>query len=477
MYISLQMVMKKPSKRSCTVCPKKDDDLYYDAPDESEQGDNKGLTTNKANNKANNKGNNKGNKNRNYKNRSNRNNNNNNKSSYNKSRFRNTNYVRAVNFYKLKTHRSAFPVPQVIKRPAPLKSYNQYYGLELVEISDPMNGDTFTNTLTGDKYLYNRGIWNMLPQPSTGSRAYYSEYENQLVSNPNEGDLMVHGNQISVYQNNQWHSFGTKRTTLPKPILPSSQELNIGIPRLSTNTFQLLSAFTGLQVEGTYISDTSILQSQMPSLTDEGTYQVPIYSHGYVSMRLLGKDIKEVNFQLSSWIKYTDASGNVFQTVICIADMQVFDESGTPITNYELSGDNITDLKQLHRTITTTSDQTQVKLYPTSTQPIHKITFKCKLLSFQLNNKENENFEKKENLKKTSENKEIENENENSLTNKENEKIENENSLTNNENEKIENENVEQINKENENVEFFAVQFNDIRRDIIYPLLEFKLVC
>ena len=463
--------MKKPSKRSCTVCPKKDDDLYYDAPDESEQGDNKGATTNKTNKGNNNKGNNnkgnnnKGNKNNNYRNR-NQNRNNNNKSSYNKSRFRNTNYVRAVNFYKLKTtHRSAFPAPQVVKRPAPLKSYNQYYGLELVEISDPMNGDTFTNTLTGDKYLYNRGIWNMLPQPTVGSRAYYSEYENQLVSNPNEGDLMVHGNQISVYQNNQWHSFGTKRATIPKPILPSSQELNIGIPRLSTNTFQLLSQ--GLQVEGTYISDTSILQSQVPSLIEDGTYQVPIYSHGYVSMRLLGKDIKEVNFQLSSWIKYTDASGNVFQTVICIADMQVFDESGTPITGFELSGDNIADLKQLHKTITTTSNQTQVKLYPTSPQPIHKITFKCKLLSFQLN-KENENFEE---INKENENKE----------NEENEKIENENlenekenTLTN-KNKEIEN--TEQINKENENIEFFAVQFNDIRRDIIYPLLEFKVVC
>ena len=76
------MVMKKPSKRSCTVCPKKDDDLYYDAPDESEQGDNKGATTNKTNKGNNNKGNNnkgnnnKGNKNNNYRNRNqNRNNN------------------------------------------------------------------------------------------------------------------------------------------------------------------------------------------------------------------------------------------------------------------------------------------------------------------------------------------------------------------------------------------------------------------
>ena len=459
------MVMKKPSKRSCTVCPKNKeskedlDDLYDPTNPNEVQDHNKTKQSQQP----------KSNYNR-------------NKSKYRKNKNRNNHYK-----HPNRPHfRPAFISPHQhpnnqINRPPPLKSYNQYYGIEISEVISPMNGDTFTNTLIGEKYLYNKGIWNLLPSPIIGSRAYYSEYENQLITNPNEGDLMIHGNLISVFQNNQWNSFGTRNQHKSFPKIKPIAAQETDIPKLSTNSFKLIQIKENKEntkienkenenenkenqsenrnenkenrnenkenqnenrnenkenqnenkenqnenkeshnkgneylLEGTYVSDTTISNEQTPTLL-EGTFKIPVYSHGYVSIKLTSENspMNRVEFGLASWIKYSDANKGIWQTVICLADLQLYDGMGVQITEYQVNGDQVVDLKQLHKTITTTSQLDRVLLSVPDEYPIHKITFKCKLLAYQA---------------------------------------------------------------QQEQPEFFAVQFNEFKKDIDYPIFECKIL-
>ena len=86
-----------------------------------------------------------------------------------------------------------------------IRSNNHYYGIDqYTDVSNPIIGDTFCNIVTGETYLFNKDIWNRIPNP--GPRAYYGENmtKEELVINPLEGDIFFQNDEISIYQNGQW---------------------------------------------------------------------------------------------------------------------------------------------------------------------------------------------------------------------------------------------------------------------------------
>lgn len=86
-----------------------------------------------------------------------------------------------------------------------LRCNNHYYGIDhFTDVPKPQIGDTFCNIVTGDRYLYNKDIWNHVPNP--GPRAYYGENmtREELVTNPQEGDIFFQKDEISIFQNGNW---------------------------------------------------------------------------------------------------------------------------------------------------------------------------------------------------------------------------------------------------------------------------------
>ena len=343
-------------------------------------------------------------------------------------------------------------------RPMALKTHNHYYGLDhLTEVPHPHTGDVFTNMVSGERYLFNKDVWNYIPAPP-GPRAYYSDgfAREEIIPDPKNGDLYIQGatNQICIFQNGQWRSKvfvspeiretinmyqkpnrreemlhridediddsedeeneqdfdeneddeneddeedGDEKTDevresnlrVSLPLRHRLGEIGVehGVPHLGSASkhFKLNFEKSQAWLEGTYLNlSVDTFEKIFPHISDN-VANLQVLPQGMVDVVLKFErpHITPVEFKLETWIKYSDANGNLWQTVTCLADFIVSDDKGEEITEYELvpeSGQKLVDLQQFHKTLTTLATRETILLK--SEKPISLVRWKSKLLAY-----------------------------------------------------------------------------------------------
>jgi len=405
------MVMKKPSRRSCTVCPKNKHhgDSDHEGGDDVEHRKVSKRHSRKVNNRFRN---NRRATNRNVIHRIDAK-----KKAARLAAARRANIKAVMARKRAKQRTQTHHQPRTI-RPLAIKALNQYYGLDhQTEVPHPRTGDTFTNMITGEVRLFNKGVWNLIPTPP-GPRSYYSEgiARDDLIPEPREGDLYIQGstNQISVYQNDEWNvkNFvshekqerkkievenqiirsesaregpGKLKISLPlRHKLSEMAELD-QIPTLGAQSFKLNFEKNQALLEGTYVNlSTETFEKIFPSIhNNQATLQVLPQGVINVVLKFPRAHYLPIEFNLENWIKYSDANAKLWQTVTCLADFEVFDSDGQAIEDYQLIANHqnkLVNLTQFHKTITTLSPHETVILK--SEKGISQVSWKSKLLAY-----------------------------------------------------------------------------------------------
>ena len=72
-----------------------------------------------------------------------------------------------------------------------------------------------------------------------------------------------------------------------------------------------------------------------------------------------------IELTLESWIRYSDSNSNIWQTVTCLADLELLDVNGNNIDNYLLKAekqDKLVDLEQKLKSLTTLAKNEKITL-------------------------------------------------------------------------------------------------------------------
>jgi hypothetical protein len=344
--------------------------------------------------------------------------------------------------------------------------------------------------VSGDRYLYNKSMWNYIPPPP-GPRAYYSDgfARDEIIPDPKDGDLYIQGatNQLCIFQNGQWRSKvfvspeiresinmynkpnrreviqhridqdiedsdedfsfsssddeienqpenkrhkteeqteeeqteeeqteeeqqeeqredkfkrededevktdikeGNLRVSLPLRHKLGDMGMN-DVPHLGSASkhFKLNFEKSQAWLEGTYVNlSVETFEKIFPHIS-ENVANLQVLPQGMVDVNLkFGRPHSTpIEFRLETWIKYSDANGNLWQTVTCLADFQVLDEHGQIFdeNEYELipeSGQKLVDLQQFHKTLTTLAPRETIILK--SERGVGQVKWKSKLLAY-----------------------------------------------------------------------------------------------
>lgn len=387
--------MKKPSRRSCTVCPK---NKHHDDSDDEEHEVISSRNVSKRHSRKNNRfRNNRRTTNRNVIHRMDA-----------KKKAARIAATRRANVKAAMARKRAKPrsLPPRTIRPLAIKSNNQYYGLDhQTEVPHPRTGDTFTNMITGEVRIHNKGVWNLIPTP-VGPRSYYSQGipRDDLIPEPKDGDLHIHAinNQISIFQNGEWNDqnfLSTDNQIVTKSTVEEKIEgkmkislplrhhnLNEDVNQTSETTkqsFKLNFKKNLALLEGTYLN-LSTFDKIFPSIFNDQAI-IQVLPQGVIDVVLTFVDpcYSPIEFDLETWIKYSDTNSNLWQTVTCLADLEVFNSEGQLIEDYQLTANDKNKLVDLNKSITSLAPRETITLK--SNLGISRISWKSKLLAYQVN--------------------------------------------------------------------------------------------
>lgn len=303
-----------------------------------------------------------------------------------------TNIRKIMNQRRANNHQPSAPVD----RPLAIRSTNHYFGIDYhTDVPRPQLGDTFCNTLTGQLYLYNKDIWNLIP--SSSPRAYYGPSTNQInqvVVNPQEGDLFLADttDEISIYQNGHWNT----RKIIPNQ--PSSKNVHSLVTEDtnidSSQAFDFEMEQLQAKLTAKYQNVSQKFSQHTPSIDDD-VVQFPVLPNGSIKLALKFSEPNQtaVEFGLEAWIRYSDTNQNIWQTVTCLTNLEVLDEQGRPTQEYILTSEkhqpeliNLDTKAPLTETLTRTLTTLAAKdnLVLTSKIPISQINFQLKLLAYPI---------------------------------------------------------------------------------------------
>lgn len=318
------------------------------------------------------------------------------------------------------------------KRIMASRARNHYFGMDVfTEVVRPLEGDVFTNMMTGEVHFRRHGIWNLIP--GNGPRCYLGEsvndFENEDGSEKGyEGDLFLEkdSGRMMVRQDNSWQEFrlfeSQKATEHESSLVGKLQGLlrEVGSDRemilnhrhqhdgvddesLSDVGQQTMEIKKGLhseefEVELTPISakmtgeyrhmSATCLQKLHPSIHaiggDGSTASIDVAPEGDLHMEVHFNQedgwMGDIEVDLNSWIKYTDHQKKIWQTVVCLSNLEVFDIHGKRVNGDDLliesmesgeksggsggssGGGKLVDLKQKLKTITTLADHARVRI-------------------------------------------------------------------------------------------------------------------
>lgn len=296
------------------------------------------------------------------------------------------------------------------KRNTNSKIQNHYYGIDHIEdVPRPAEGDIYQNILTGQVFIHTKGIWNLIP--NNGPRCYLGENEeiiSEKVPAPKEGDVYfaAESGKITIFQDRDWHDF----SPITPSIIQQLTEVKAEIPHphaqddyassvlhhqsfrsteneLRSKPFKI--DLSNVKLEGEYSSlNLKHYKNINPEFSlDDRAATLEVAPEGLVNLSLkFNQPMNEpVEFSLESWVRYSDSHQNVWQTVTCLADLEVLDFEGKPIKDYTLNAENddqLVDLKQKVRSFTTLARREKVTL--TSSKPISQIKWISKLIAYPL---------------------------------------------------------------------------------------------
>tara|TARA_R100001163_G_C5068328_1_gene208424 strand:- start:9854 stop:11167 length:1314 start_codon:yes stop_codon:yes gene_type:complete len=406
--------MKKPSKRSCTVCPKKHDDA--DLEDEIPHAN----SLNKANKKS--KGSSRRHKRgkhhirRGY-------------------RSMNRNMASRINAKKqaslaaaskravlrtnmAKKRSSSRPHPQshpqqnpvVHHRPTALRCTNHWYGFDKSEeVYNPRPGDVFTNLLSGEVHIFNKEVWNLVP-PSPGPRAWWNVGgmdRNDMVQTPREGDLYIESTtgKLSIYQNGIWNDelIVVKKLDIVKSNV--SKSIQDKLNNMVKSDINNLNAIETIQLDRLLTNEISLnknikinenvtmnvnskehkndIKHSIIQHSDVSEVKITVPPQGEISVNLSFKIPKEtLKLAFDKWIKYVDNEGETWQTIIGINYLKITKDDNS-ITNYHFTKDNMSNKYPIKHDVENMITDIDDILNLIISEDYTNINLTCKLFTFK----------------------------------------------------------------------------------------------
>lgn len=302
----------------------------------------------------------------------------------------------------ISTHRRPSVRPPTVKKNTALRSNNHYYGVDHnSEVPRPLEGDTFRNTVNGDFFLYKRDMWNLIP---VGSYFGESSSIQEIMEKPNEGDLYFSSDKkiVKIFQEGDWHQLENLKNDHQDINQENQNDILNNIikdQRIRSNQTRLITQkksfqydWQECQIVGEYqnLSQENLKKLKPDINPDVIAFQVVPQGFIDINMIINKKGQKSIKLSIESWIRYSDSESQIWQTVTCLSNIELYDDQNNLINDYTINGQHMSklvDLQQSLKSITTTANNDNI-IFESKNQNIGKIKWVSQLLAYPIVKKE-----------------------------------------------------------------------------------------